>query len=386
MSERSQEPIEGYEGFEQGPIRPPSEASSLLIRLTRNCPWNRCTFCPVYKGEKFSIRPVECVKEDIDTVYRYVEMLREGCEHPQVLLRQLRGGDEPGQAEAFAAAYNWFHSGRMRSIFLQDANSLIMKPKDLVEVLTNLRSRFPEVKRVTSYARSHTLANRSDEDLQAICEAGLNRIHIGLESGSDEVLKRISKGSTKEQHIEAGLKVKRAGMEVSEYVMPGLGGRELSEEHALESADALNQIDPDFIRLRTLAIPRDVPLYEEFAAGRFAKCTDEEVVREVRVFLGALDGISSALQSDHILNLLGELEGQLPEDKERMLAQVDEFLALSAKDKMLYQVGRRTGTLRSMEDLEVPQRQAQVEAACREFGVTPENVDEMLDEIMRRFI
>jgi len=156
----------------------------------------------------------------------------------------------------------------MHAIFLQDANSLIVKPDQLIRILRHLRSRFPWVDRITSYARSHTIARISDGNLRQMREAGLNRIHIGLESGSDAVLDRVRKGVDKRTQIKAGQKVKKAGMELSEYVMPGLGGKALSRDHALETADALNRINPDFIRLRTLALPGGIPLADEHRSGR----------------------------------------------------------------------------------------------------------------------
>ncbi len=256
---------DAYAGFEQGPIRPPSEAYSLLIRVTRNCPWNRCTFCPVYKGTRFSMRPVEHVKRDVDSVHRHVQTLRQLADESGRVSRTEIGrafeNVEPGDWQVFNVALNWA-AGGMRSVFLQDANSLVIKPARLVEILTHIKMRFPWVERITSYARSHTLARMKDDDMKAIRGAGLDRIHTGLESGSDRILEMVAKGATKEMHVKAGSKVKRAGMELSEYYMPGLGGRALSEENALETADAMNQINPDFIRLRTLAIPDRAPLFE----------------------------------------------------------------------------------------------------------------------------
>ena len=247
-----------YNGFEQGPIRPPSEANSLLIRVTRNCPWNHCTFCPVYKKRRFSLRPKAHVIEDIEAVYRHVSALHALADaNGRVLQADLNehlGSIDNNEFAPFQAAVQWYGAG-MRSIFLQDANSLIIKPDDLIEILQHLQRRFPDVERITSYARSHTIARISDAHLAAMRAAGLDRIHIGLESGSDVVLKKVRKGVDKATQVKAGRKVKRAGMQLSEYLMPGLGGREFSELHAKESADALNQIDPDFIRLRTLALP-----------------------------------------------------------------------------------------------------------------------------------
>jgi len=380
---------EEYQGFEQGPIRPPSEAFSLLVRVTRNCPWNRCTFCPVYKDTRFSIRPKDHVIKDIDSVYRSVKIIqktaREEKNVPLAEIRKAAGNGDHVDPLAFNAALNWARDG-MRSVFIQDANSLIIKPSDFVEILTHLKTRFPWVERITSYARSHTIARISDDNLKAIKNAGLNRIHIGLESGSDNVLKMTQKGVFKETHIKAGLKVKKAGMELSEYVMPGLGGKAFSKEHAVETADALNQINPDFIRLRTLAIPNSVSLYDDYETGRFEKCTDLMMAEEVLLFIESLNKITSVLKSDHILNLFQNLEGKLPEDKENMLDIVRRFLAMTPDRQCVYQVGRRLGYFSRLSDMENPRRLERAKKACKQFAITPENVDEVIDELMKRFI
>ena len=382
-------PVEKYNGFEQGPIRPPSEANSLLIRITRNCPWNRCTFCPVYKGTKFSIRSVEHIKKDIDSVCSNVEKIQKLSDESGHISRkdiqQAAEKSEPDQLHAFNAAFSWI-TGGMRSIFIQDANSLIIKPADLVEILKHLKKRFSQVERITSYARSHTVARIKDTDLEAIKEAGLNRIHIGLESGSNQVLKMVKKGVTKETHIKAGIKVKKAGIELSEYVMPGLGGRKYSEIHALETADALNRINPDFIRLRTLAIPNGLGLYEDYLNGNFEKCSDVMMAKEILLFLEMLAGITSIIKSDHILNLFEEVQGVLPDDREYMTGVIQNFLSMDPKHKALYQVGRRLGIFSTLSDIDSPRRFARAEKTCRELNITPENVDEIIDELMKRFI
>jgi hypothetical protein len=378
-----------YQGFEQGPIRPPSEADSLLIRVTRNCPWNRCTFCPVYKGTRFSLRPVEHVKRDIDQVADAVAELREAIDERGYLSREdigrLYAGFPNDRTEALNAALHWA-SGGFRSIFLQDANTLIVPPVQLIDILEHLRRRFPWPLRITSYARSHTVARIAQADLDTIRRAGLDRIHIGMESGCDAVLARVRKGTTRDQQILAGQKAKAAGMELSEYVMPGLGGRDLSERHALDTADALNRIDPDFIRLRTLAMRRGIPLVEEWEAGHFNKLTDVAAAREIRILIASLEGIGSYLASDHILNLFQEIEGRLPEDRPAMLAVIDRFFALSPAEQTLYQVGRRMGIFSSLAHLDNTGRRRQVEDLCRRYGITTENVDTVITEMMRRFV
>jgi radical SAM superfamily enzyme YgiQ (UPF0313 family) len=380
---------EPYTGFEQGPIRPPSEAGSLLIRLTRNCPWNRCTFCPVYKGTKFSLRSVAHVLKDIDKVYSYVESILNAQRTDGRVTRRSYAGlsSSPDNQDGMAlhAARNFVANG-MKSIFLQDGNSLIIKPDDLVRILEHLKQAFPDVERVTSYARSHTIARISDDDLRRFVEAGLNRIHIGMESGADAVLKKVKKGTDKAMQVLAGRKIKRSGMELSEYYMPGLGGRELSRQNALETADALNQINPDFIRLRTLALPEGTPLAEEYQAGDFEKMGEVETAQELLLFLEALTGIESTIKSDHVLNLFTEVEGKLPRDKEKMTAPVRKFLELSPQQQMVFSIGRRSHRLSKLADLNDPVRYRYAEQVCSDLGATIDNSDAIVDSIIKRFI
>ncbi|NOX33293.1 MAG: radical SAM protein [Deltaproteobacteria bacterium] len=378
-----------YKGFEQGPIRPPSEASSLLIRLTRNCPWNMCTFCRVYKKRRFSLRPVENIIKDIDFLASYIariqQIVKPGGYNDSEVISTLYNSFEEKDRLVFNAAMSWYASG-MKSIFLQDANSLIMKPDDLVFVLDHIKKRFPGVDRITSYARSHTIARIRQDDLQQIAGAGLNRIHVGMESGSDTILKKIKKGATKEIHIKAGLKVRKAGMELSEYVMPGLGGIDYSIEHAMETASALNSINPDFIRIRTLAVTNGTALAVEAGKGEFEKPSDAMMAKELRLFIESLDGIDSYIKSDHILNLFETVNGKMPEDKEKMIGIIDGFFELEPEKRILYQVGRRMGFFRGPGDMEHSPHLDQVKKACDHYGVTPENVDLVIDDLMKRFV
>lgn len=342
--------------FEQGPIRPPNEAQSLLIRFTRNCPWNQCLFCPVYKKAKFSLRPLEEIKKDIQTIRDMADEIKaiswqlgySGKVTDQVISYIFNRGI---YSDSFRSVAIWMYYGT-GNCFLQDADNLVMPVKDLVEALRFLREKFPEIKRVTTYSRSRTIVRRSVEDLKAIKEAGLDRVHVGLESGSDKVLRLMKKGVSQAQHIEAGLKAKEAGLELSEYVMPGLGGEDLWEEHALETAKALNAINPHFIRIRSLRVPDRVPLYALVKEGKFRLQTDDMVARELRLFIEHLEGITSTITSDHIMNLLEEVEGTLPGDKEKMLQVIDSYLSLPEEKRLIYRVGRRGGAYRSIKDLE----------------------------------
>jgi hypothetical protein len=378
-----------YQGFELGPIRPPSEAHSLLLRVTRNCPWNKCKFCNLYRGEKFSVRPVDHLKKDIDLVKGYVDRIqdvisRSGGERYQVLTTLQRGLSFTEQM-VFQSVLSWLQGG-MTSVFLQDANTLVIKPDQLVAVLEHLRKVFPEIERVTSYARSHSIARISDEDLARLAAAGLNRIHIGMESGANEVLALVSKGVDQKTQIVAGQKVKRAGIELSEYVMPGLGGKDFSSANALQTAEAINQINPDFVRIRTVAIPADVDLYHEVRSGRFTPLTDIEKAAELLLFLDNLTGVTCVVKSDHILNLFEEVEGHLPDDHERMTAPLRTFMAMPLEEQLLYRVGRRTGIFSKLTDLEDSNLRGHAEKAMRAHRVTKGNIEAWTEEMMQRFI
>lgn len=367
-----------YAGFELGPIRPPSEANSLLLRLTRNCPWNRCSFCSVYKKHSFSLRPLPDVLRDIDTIAGFVKALRGEPDAAAVKLQELSAAEE----QAYYAASQWLHSG-MESVFLQDGDSLVMKPEQVLAVLQHLRRCFPQIQRITSYARSATVARISEIHLQQMAAAGLNRIHIGLETASDILLKMINKGTSKAQHIEAGVKVRRAGMELSEYVLTGIGGEEFASEHARETADALNQINPDFIRFRTLRILDGTELFPGSPEHNWQRPTDLVQAQEILLLIQQLEGITSRIKSDHMFNLLQEIDGTLPEDQQRLIDILQTFIKLPPQQRAWFQVGKRTGHFLRLSDMQIPGRRAEVEEICRQYGITPENVDAKLNAMIQ---
>jgi len=342
--------------FEQGPIRPPNEARSLLLRVTRNCPWNQCLFCPVYKRRKFSMRTVDEIKQDIQTARDMADDIKavswklgySGDVNDQVVSSVLNSSNHSNSYQSIAV---WMYYGT-NACFLQDADNLIMKTKDLVDVLKFLKEKFPEITRITTYTRSRTVVRKSVESLTQIRKAGLDRIHIGLETGYGPLLKLMKKGVSNAQHIEAGQKAIQAGMELSEYVMPGLGGQEMWEEHARETAKVLNEINPHFIRLRSLRVPPRVPLYKKLEDGSFTMQTDDMLAEEIRLFIDTLDGITSTVTSDHIMNLLEEVSGKFPGDKEKMLDVIRGYQKLSEIDRLIYRTGRRGGTYRSTSDLQ----------------------------------
>ena len=275
------------------PFRPPSEAESLLLRVTRGCPWNRCIFCSMYKAMKFEIRALEEIKSDIG------------------LARDLYGN-------------------RVQTVFIGDSNSLIVKTELFVDILSSLYLAFPQVERVTSYARAKTLFTKPIEDLERIRQAGLTRLHVGLETGDKDLLMEIQKGATPEEMVEAGKKAKRAGFEYSLYVLLGMGGEENWERHVKGTAEVLSQIDPHFIRVRTLIPQPNCSLHEAVAAGRFQMASTETILKETKRLLEELR-VTSHFLSDHVSNLL-PLHGKLPDEKESMVQSIEEALRSLKED------------------------------------------------------
>jgi histone acetyltransferase (RNA polymerase elongator complex component) len=379
--------------FEQGPIRPPNEARSLLLRLTRNCPWNQCLFCPVYKNRKFSLRTVDEIKQDIQSAKQIADDIKalssklgyNGVVNDAVISAIF---NQPGTDTHYRSIAAWLYY-QTDACFLQDADNLVMKTKDLVEVLQFLKEQFPQIKRVTTYSRSRTVIRKSVDALKQIRKAGLDRVHIGLETGYDPLLKLMKKGVSGAQHIEAGKRLLAAGMEVSEYVMPGLGGQEMWREHAVETAKVLNQINPHFIRLRSLRVPDRVPLHTKLKDGSFSMQTDDMLAEEIELFIKTLEGITSTVTSDHIMNLLEEVSGKLPDDKEKMLAVIQSYQDLSETDRLIYRIGRRGGAYRSIDDLKRdPTTYQKIKSLIQtlEQKEGPQGVEKMITEMVDQYI
>ena len=281
--------------YELPPFRPPSEAYSLLLRVTRGCPWNRCRFCGMYKSMRFQKRSVDELKEDID-----------------------RALD--------------FYGDREINVFIGDADSPVIKTDVFVEILEYLRSQFTKIGRVTSYGRAKTLAMMAPEKLKRLADAGLDRLHLGLETGDPKLLEFIQKGATPKHMITAGRKVKEAGIELSEYLMLGLGGADGWESHARESAAVLNAIDPDFIRVRTMTLIPGSPLYEAYENGEYKPANVLEMLLEEKLLLECFEGISSEFHSDHVSNLV-PVFGKLMGDKQNMLDTLGPIIERVEKEK-----------------------------------------------------
>lgn len=327
--------------FEQGPIRPVDEADSLLIRTTRGCPWNRCTFCSLYEGYPFAVRPVEEIIRDIEQAKEYF-------------------GGHP-----------------FETCFLQDGDSFVMRTRDLISVLTALKKAFPSLQRISSYGRAQTMVKKSPAAIQEIHDAGLNKLYCGMESGSEKVLKLVKKGITPESIVRSAAMAREAGMETTQFVILGLGGRTLSQDHALETARVLNEANPDQIRLLTIGVRPDSALEHQMAAGEFVLMSEEEMIAEQRLMLSHLDRATSHYANHHAIDLLLEVRGQLPQDREKLLGILDRFLNLDKPERDTFVLGRRLGYFQRLSDLDNPLSRDFVQkqlAKVRESGQDLETV------------
>jgi radical SAM superfamily enzyme YgiQ (UPF0313 family) len=334
--------------FKIGAYRPPSEggSASLLLRVTENCPWNQCTFCEMYKGQRFVYRPDAEIKADIDCVAAIRDEIvaaswklgTGGSVTGAFTTALLEEGADLFENASFVTVLNWLYSGG-RTAFLQDANSMIMRPHELSATLKHLRLTLPSLIRVTTYARSKTLAQKKPEDLHMICEAGLDRLHIGLETGDDELLGLVRKGVTAAEQIEGGRKAIAAGFEVSEYWMPGLGGRERQAQHAENTARVLSAIKPHYIRSRPLVPRPGTPLFAAVVEGRMQLSSPLERLQEIAQMVGGLD-VTSKVCFDHAANAWVDRSGallfrqgyegyQFPEEKPLLLERIAEGLTVA---------------------------------------------------------
>jgi radical SAM superfamily enzyme YgiQ (UPF0313 family) len=288
----------------EGPIyRPPSEAESLLIQATVGCPHNKCTFCMVYKdGVPFKVRPTAEIKADL-------------------------------------AAAREIYGDRVRTIFFPAGNTIAMPTAALEEICRHSYRFFPHLERITIYGSAQYIRQKGLDKLRLLAQAGLNRIHVGLESGDDEILTRIRKGSTREVQIAGGQLLRQAGIEVSEYVILGIGGQERTAQHAAASASAINAIQPHYLRLRTFIPKINTSLLAEVLDGRFQMLSPHGAIRETRALLEGVT-VSTRVTSDHYTNYVN-VEGRFPEDKEKMLQVLDAALLRPETDFRPFFVGHQ---------------------------------------------
>ena len=264
--------------------RPPSEARSLIVQVTYGCSHNTCAFCSMYKEKRFALRPLEEILEDFQIargVYRHVE-----------------------------------------KVFLADGDALVRKAAELYTILNRIRDLFPECRQVTCYASPSSIRIRSEEELRTLREKGLIMVYMGLESGCDAVLTKMRKGHSAAEIVEMGKKVRSCGIALSVTAITGLGGPELLERHALETADAFNAMNPEYIGMLTLMVERETPLYDWVQSGEFQLLTQPQVLEETRLMMERLDSPGSVFRMNHASNYL-VLRGTLNKDRTAMLAEID---------------------------------------------------------------
>jgi radical SAM superfamily enzyme YgiQ (UPF0313 family) len=373
-----------------GPIRPPSEANSLLLQITEGCTWNRCKFCGLYKHEGFKAFSVESIKNDIDVMARYTELAQDhqredGSWNKRAALERLNSMTREEQ-NCYYLVYRWLaHGGE--NVFLQDGNSLAVKTERVVEVLQYLREKLPSIRRVTTYGRAETLSKIGVEQYGELKAAGLDRIHSGFESGSDKVLELINKGVTSEQEIIAGKNIKAAGIELSVYFMPGIGGKVLSAENALETARVVSAIDPDFVRIRTAVVKEGTELWQDYLDGKYQLCSENEKLNEIRLLIENTKNCTGVLASDHIINLLQEIQGRLSTDRGNMLAAIDRYFSLPAAEQKIFQLARRSGMVTVPEDLKLLPED-RLEKLARLTGSTGDEAqwDRKMNDMMSDYI
>lgn len=267
--------------------RPPSEAGSLIIQLTIGCARNNCRFCYMYKDKSFYVRSLNEVIIDL-------EMAKETYSYP------------------------------VRRIFLADGDALIVKTQDLLVILNKIKQLFPAIERVSAYGAPKDILGKSLQELEELRQAGLSMIYMGIESGDDIVLTDMCKGAVSEDIIQAGLKLKEAGMASSVTLISGLGGRRRLKEHALESARVISSIKPEYLGFLTLMVEEDAPLYNDIQSGKFPLLSPEEVVEEMRIFLEHIDSEGTVFRSNHASNYFS-LAGTLNRDIPFMLSSLERF-------------------------------------------------------------
>ncbi|MDF3001696.1 MAG: radical superfamily protein [Bacillota bacterium] len=373
-----------------GPIRPPSEANSLLLQITGGCTWNRCKFCSIYKHERFRAFSVESIKRDIDVMADYADMVtsymnQDGTLNKKTVLSRFEGMTQE-EKNCCYLVYRWLAGGG-ENVFLQDGNSLAVKTERVLEVLRYLREKLPSIKRVTTYGRAETLAKITAEEYGELKKAGLDRIHSGFESGSDRVLQLIDKGVTSEQEILAGNNIKAGGIELSVYFMPGIGGKDLSAENALETARVVRTINPDFVRLRSAVIKEGTDLWKDYRDGRIRLCSENDKLAEVKLLIENAQGCTGYLASDHIINLLQNVEGRLDIDSLNMLAQIEEYFAQPPLQQKLFQLARRYGMVSEPSDLLLLPKDQLLRLEHSIRSITDEVLwDEKMNEILMDYI
>lgn len=377
--------------FRIGPIRPPSEADSLLLQVTNGCTWNKCKFCQLYRHTKFKAYSADSIKADIDNIVYQADIIRRyqtplGAWDIDGLNRELGQIPSEEERQCFYMVANWLLGGG-ENVFLQDGNTTALSSGRLSDVLIYLKQAFPNIKRITSYGRAENLSRVSAEEYAELKAAGLDRIHSGFETGSDAVLQKINKGVTQQQEITAGKNIKAGGIELSVYFMPGVGGKGLTKENAEGTSHVINEVAPDFLRIRTAAVKPGTGLYEDYQNGQLTLCSDDEKLLEIRTIIQQAADIDTRVVSDHIINLLQGIEGHIVLDRRKMLDMIDGYLDQPEHEKRLYQAARRMALVNGLQDMKYldQSRIDQIESLIRAVP-DPYGWEEKMNALIGRYI
>jgi radical SAM superfamily enzyme YgiQ (UPF0313 family) len=312
----------------------------LSIATHFSCTWGKCEFCLGGTKRNFQRRTREEIKNDIDNARILNEsILNSGFLDQRKIIDTIN--QYPDLTHCINHLAYWHLYGHASSAFLGGANPLLYKEDFLVDILKYWKRKIPTIRRITSYGRTRTAAKKGREYFRNLHDAGLDRIHVGLESGSDKVLTFMNKGATAQEHINGGINIKEGGISLCTYVMPGLGGKMWSNVHALETARVINAIEPNFVRLRTLEIFPNSGLYIKQENGLFEELSEEEVVKEERLIIENID-CNTTVTSDSAANLLLEIWGEFPREKGKILRSIDNYLSLTPHEKIEFSLGRRT--------------------------------------------
>ena len=267
-----------------------------------------------------------------------------------------------------------FPSKGVRFIAINN-NALVLKTDYLLRILEAINQSFPDMQYITSYARADSITRKSPAELKALRQAGLNHLYSGMETGSDQILKLINKGFDADIVVRSGCMAKEADMILSEFILLGIGGKELSEENAAQTAKALNIIQPDFIRVHATGIKPESKLGEFVRNGSFALQSEEEIVVEQKLFLQQLHEMDSYYVNEHIVNLLLEIRGNLRTEKQEMLSTIDRFLTLPPDERLLFAVGRRLNIFFRLDDLKKPKLHQKAEESLQQIVSKNPHVD-----------
>lgn len=273
--------------YEGSCIRPPSEADSILLQVTLGCSHNKCTFCGSYKDKRFQIKDREIISQDIDFAARYMH--------------------------------------RQRRMFLMDGDALIIPQGKLVPMLEEINTKLPWVTRIGTYANAKSLNKKSQEDLAQLRELKLGIIYLGVESGDDRVLTQINKGATAEELIQAGRKVKQAGIKLSVTVLLGIAGTQGSLDHARATGELLTAMDPDYVGALTVMLIPGTPLYDQWEQGQFQLPDEQGILRELKEMLAHTHLNRGLFMANHASNYL-PIRVRFPDHKEKTLQLIDQAL------------------------------------------------------------